>query len=190
MATALDIGPLDAEKWDARLATIVADMRGQPLNVHKLLANNPDLLLAWWSFRNHVVSGGRLTDRYRELIILRVAVHMKCWYEWASHVERGQAAGLSLQDIEAVRTTEIQSALAASEELVLQAIDECFTEQRITGKTYTALRAHFSSEELMDLLAICGAYFTLGIMINTWGLELDDAISTMDSESTHAWQRD
>ena len=190
MAAALDLGPLETDKWDPRLATIAAEMRGRPLNVHKLLANNPDLLIAWWNFRNHVVSGGKLTDRYRELIVLRVAVHMQCWYEWASHVERGLKAGLSLQEIEAVRTGDFSADWSTTDELVLRAADECFDEQHITRETYYAMRAHFSSGELMDLVAICGAYITLGIMINTWGLELDEFVEAQGIVDADSWRQD
>lgn len=190
MTAALDVLPLETDNWDARLATIVTDMGGRPLNVHKLMANNPDLLLAWWSFRNHVVSGGRLTHRHRELIVLRVAVHMKCWYEWASHVERGLKAGLSFQEIEAVRAGDSTVGWRTTDELVLRATDECFNEQQINGETYLAMRPHFSSGELMDLVAICGAYITLGIMINTWGLELDEFIEAQDVVEAGPWRQD
>jgi alkylhydroperoxidase/carboxymuconolactone decarboxylase family protein YurZ len=145
------------------------------------MANNPELLLAWWNFRNHVVGGGKLQQRHRELIILRVAVHMKCWYEWASHVDRGLQSGLSLDEIECVRFGRIASCWNQGDELVLRATDEFFDKQEITPETRIAMRACFTPAELMDLIAICGAYVTLGAMINTWGIELDEFISMPDS---------
>jgi alkylhydroperoxidase/carboxymuconolactone decarboxylase family protein YurZ len=184
-----DVQPIAVSEWDSRLAPIVAEMRGRPLNVHKLMANNPELLLAWWNFRKHVVRGGKLKQRHRELIILRVAVHMKSWYEWASHVDRGLKAGLSSDEIECVRLGRIASHWDRSDELVLRAINECFDNQKITLETRIAMRAYFSPAELMDLIAIFGAYVTLGTMINTWGLELDEYIRTPERMDENSWLR-
>lgn len=189
MTDSSDVKPIAVSEWDPRLAAIVAEMRGRPLNVHKLMANNPELLLAWWNFRNHVTSGGKLQQRHRELIVLRVAVRMKCWYEWASHVDRGLKAGLSFDDIECVRLGRIAARWKRGDELVLRATDEFFDRQEITPETRIAMRAYFTSPELMDLIAICGAYITLGAMINTWGLEVDEFISTDDGMDQNSWSR-
>jgi alkylhydroperoxidase family enzyme len=138
------------------------------------MANNPALLSAWWNFRNHAIYGGNLQQRHRELIVLRVAVHMKSWYEWASHVERGLKAGLSIDEIERVRIGEIDSGWNRSDALILRATDECYYEQKVTLKTRSEMQDLFNATQLMDLIAIYGAYVILGTMINTWGLELDD----------------
>ncbi len=190
MTHSSDVQPITVSEWDPRLAPIVAEMQGQPLNVHKLMANNPELLLAWWNFRKHVVSGGKLQQRHRELVILRIAVHMKCWYEWASHVDRGLKARLSSDEIECVRLGRIATRWDQSDELVLRATDECFDKQKITLETRNAMRVHFTTAELMDLIAICGAYITLGTLINTWGLELDEFTIIPDSMHENSWLQD
>ena len=189
MTYSSDVQPIAVSEWDPRLAPIVAEMRGRPLNVHKLMANNPELLLAWWNFRKHVVGGGKLQQRHRELIILRVAVHMKCWYEWASHVDRGLKSGLSLDEIECVRFGRVATCWNQGDEFVLRATDEVFDKQQITPETRTAMCAYFTPAELMDLIAICGAYITLGTMINTWGLELDEFIRAEDGMDNNSWLR-
>jgi 4-carboxymuconolactone decarboxylase len=187
MTDSSDLQPIAVNEWDPRLAPIVAEMRGRPLNVHTLMATNPELLLAWWNFRKHVVDGGKLQQRHRELIILRVAVHMKCWYEWASHADRGRKAGLSCDDIECVRLGRIAAHWDQSDELVLRATNECIAKQGITQETRTAMRAHFTPAEVIDLIAICGAYITLGTMINTWGLELDEFITMPERLDENTW---
>ncbi len=189
MTDSSDLQPLAVSEWDARLAPVIAEMQGRPLNVHKLMANNPSLLLAWWNFRKHVVSGGKLQHRHRELVILRVAVHMNSWYEWASHVDRGLRAGLSPEEIECVRLGRIATRWDQSDKLIIRATNECFDKKTITRETRIAMGAHFTPVELMDLIAICGAYITLGTMINTWGLELDEFIRTDDGMDENSWLR-
>lgn len=162
--------------WDPSLAGISAEMLGRPLNVHALMAHHPQLLQAWWSFRNHVVSGGELGKRCGELVILRVALHMKSWYEWASHVERALACGLSAEELERVKQGAHAPEWAPAEALLLQAVDELVSDHAITGKTLQALSLHYSTRQVMDLIAIQGMYVILGGMINTWPLELDAQI--------------
>jgi AhpD family alkylhydroperoxidase len=187
MTELTNVPPLAISDWDPGLAPIAAEMRGSPLNVHKLMANNPELLRAWWSFRMHVVSGGKLSQRHRELIVLRVAVLMKCWYEWASHVERGLKAGLSSREIECIRLAIIPNEWDLADQLILRATDECFVRHRIATATLAAMRAWFTAPELMDLIAIFGAYVILGTTINTWGLELDAAVNVPDETDENSW---
>ena len=187
MSKAENVTPLAVSQWDPRLSGVAGDMNGRPLNVHKLLANHPDLLLAWWNLRNHAVRGGSLDQRHRELVILRVAMHMKTWYEWASHVERGLQAGLSVDEIERIRQGEFVSGWSVNDELILRATGECLLERRIKKSTLQDMQKHFDTTQLMDLIAILGVYVILGVMINTWGLELDDFIDLPGELQESSW---
>jgi hypothetical protein len=89
MTQQIKLLPLPNEEWDESIAHIKKEMKGRPLKVHGLMANHPQLLKAWWNFRNYSVQGGDLGPRKAELVILRVALHMKAWYEWASIVIHG-----------------------------------------------------------------------------------------------------
>lgn len=176
MKSNLRVTPLPISEWDAPLTHIIDDMDGRPLNVHSLMANHPSLLKAWWDFRNYSITGGDLGKRKGELVILRVAVHMNAWYEWASHAERALACGLTLKEIERVKQEPESPEWNASERLLLKAVDELFILHAISNQTHTRLREHYSARQVMDLIAIHGMYVILGGMINTWGLELDPHI--------------
>lgn len=168
---------LTAEQWPESLAAIIEDMHGRPLNVHGLMAHNPELLKAWWAFRNHSVAGGTLGHRLAELAILRIAVRMETWYEWASHVVRGQSAGLEVVEIERVKLGGGAAGWSEAESLLLTAVDELLDQRRIGAATLAGLERHFEPPQIMDLMAITGMYFVLGCMVNTWGLELDARVA-------------
>ncbi len=172
----LSVKPLAVEHWDDSLSHIAAEMKGKPLNVHKLMAHHPELLQAWWNFRNYSITGGALGKRNGELVILRIALHMKAWYEWGSHVERSLACGLSPEEIERVKCGGEAPGWDASERLILVAVDELVANHRISPDTHAALREYFSLQQVMDIIAIHGMYVILACMINTWGLELDEHI--------------
>ena len=171
-------GPLPVDEWDDALAQVVADMDGRPINLHRLMAHHPKLLKAWWNFRNHVVTGGDLGRRHGELVILRVALHMRAWYEWAAHVQRALACGITLEEIERVKQGASASGWEAGEALLLQAVDEVVADRMISPQTLQDLSGHFSNRQIMDMMGIYGMYVTVGCMANTWLLELDQHVET------------
>ena len=183
MSDELTVSPVPVADWDASLSHIMDDMSGRPLNVHSLMANHPDLLNAWWNFRNHSIVGGDLGQRNVELVILRVAVHMGAWYEWAAHVERAMACGLTLDEIERVKIGADAPEWLKKDSLLLRAVDELVSDHKLSPQTHGELRQYYSSRQLMDVIAIHGMYVILGCMINTWGLSLDEHIEGKLPES-------
>lgn len=177
MSDDLKLTPLPVADWDPALGNIVEDMKGAPINVHKLMAHHPQLIAAFWNFRNYSVNGGDLGKRKGELVILRVGVILRAWYEWGSHVVRGLASGLTLEEIERVKQGPEAPGWAPEEALLLKAVDELMATRRLAPETHRALRAHYSVRQVMDIMAIQGMYIILGCMIKTWGLELDETVA-------------
>ncbi len=173
--------PTDA--WDPSLANIVADMGDKPLNVHKVLANHPELLNAWWSLRQHIVAGGSLGKRNAELVILRTAVHANCWYEWASHVERGLQSDLSLDEIDRVMGGPVHPEWSESDSVLLRAVDELHIRGVLAPEIVAMLERHFDRKAVLDLIAIRATYVMLGDILNTWETELDQHVSNALPES-------
>ncbi len=173
-----ELQPVPTENWDSSLANVIADMNGDPLNVHKLLANNPSLLNAWWQFRNYMVAGGTLGKRNAELVILRTAVRACCWYEWASHVERGLKSDLSQTEIERVIDGPAHPDWAEPDALLLLAVDELDVRGALDSEVIENLEAHFSRAAVLDLIALRSMYLMLGDMLNTWDVELDGHVAS------------
>jgi len=163
--------PLPISAWDPSLQHVVDDMHGRPLNIHALMANHPRLLTAWWDLRMYLVNGGDLTQRHCELAILRIAVHMKSWYEWASHVVRGIDSGLTIEEIQNVRSGEGE--WSDADAALLRAVDDVTANNCISEASRTHLQAHFTNQQMMDIILLHGMYQTLGCLIDTWGLDLD-----------------
>lgn len=177
MTKPMELAPLPVDDWDPDLAQIAADMKGAPINVHKLMAHNPALLKAWWSFRNHSVNGGSLGARRGELVILRVGVGLAAWYEWGSHVDRSLRCGLTIEEINAVLQREVEGRWSPAEAALLAAVDELLRDHALSPEMRARLAAHFTAAEVLDLIAIHGMYLILGCMIRSFGLELDTEVA-------------
>lgn len=169
----MKLEPVLVNDWHSSLSAILDDMEGRPLNVHGLMAHNPELLNAWWPYRSYIVSGGVLGRRKAELVILRVACHLNSWYEWASHVERAIACGITLEEIDRVKMGAELDFWEPGENALIQAVDDLSSNRRLSRETLQELGMHYSTAQIMDIVAIHGMYFTLGCMLNTWQPQLD-----------------
>ncbi len=169
--------PLPPDQWDPSLQYIIDDMNGAPIHIHCLLANHPELLKAWWGYRMYSVTGGDLEQRDCELVILRVAVHVEVWYEWAAHVDRGLAAGLTMDDIYRVAAGPSAADWNERDALLLQAVDQLLTRRGIDAVTQKRLGDHFSEKQMMDVVSLQGLYVTIASLIGTWGIELEESVS-------------
>ena len=167
------LAPLPTADWAPELGAIQQQMNGQPLNVHSLMAHHPQLMQAWWNFRNHAVSGGSLGRRNAELIILRVAARLGSWYEWAAHVDRALQLEIPGEDIQAILEPLASCPWTDADRALLGAVDELTASHRLRPATLGQLEAHFSQAQVMDLMAIHGMYLILAAMILSWNLPVD-----------------
>jgi len=169
--------PLPPNEWDPSLQHIIDDMNGQPIHLHCLLANHPDLLNAWWSYRMHSVQGGDLEQRDCELVILRVAVHMQAWYEWAAHVDRGLTSGLQLEEIYRVAAGPSADGWDKQDAILLESVDQLIEKHRMDVETQTVLGNYFSEKQIMDIISLQGMYVIIACMIGTWDIDLENHIA-------------
>lgn len=176
MTDDLRADPLPLDDWDPALSSIIEDMAGAPINVHRLMAHHPALLQAWWSFRNYGVDGGDLGRRKGELVILRTAIHMRAWYEWGAHVARAMGCGLTRDEIERVKQGPADPAWPPDEALLLETVDALKTERGLSEDLKARLSEHYTVQQIMDVMAIHGMYVILGTMVNTWPIELDASV--------------
>lgn len=168
--------PLPPEDWDSSLQHIIDAMNGRPIQIHCLLASHPALLNAWWNYRMHSVHGGDLTQRDCELVILRVAVHMKAWYEWAAHVDRGLATGLSLEEIFRVAKGPSAPGWSDSDAVLLGAVDQLVTCHGLAADMRSAVAEFFSDNQILDIVSLQGMYVTIGCILGTWPIEIEQHV--------------
>ena len=165
------LDPLPEEQWDPRLDSVLGQL-GTVLNVHRVMARHPDLMSAWTPLRQHIATGGSLEPRYRELVILRVAHRSGVAYEWHHHVARAGTAGLSDDEIEAVRL-DAHEGWRTIEANLLAAVDQLLDDSSLGDQTRLALEASVGVEGVLDVIVTVGMYVTLAMLINTTRIEIE-----------------
>jgi alkylhydroperoxidase family enzyme len=142
--------------------------RPKGLNILGLLAHHPTLTTAYHTLVGHLLYGTTLTERQRELLILRVAHLRDAEYEWAQHAVLAGDVGIVAAD---VRSLDGWSGLDAA---LLTAADELVADARISDATWATLASDLDEQQLLDVIFTVGAYDLLAMAMRSCDLELDD----------------
>src|SRR5262249_59516170 len=116
--------------------------------------------------------GGTLPRADTEVLILRVAANCDCEYEWRHHERIGQTAGLSAEQIAAVR--EGEGDFSSHQLALLRAADELHAERELSDETWAELTSFLSDTELIELCMLVGHYEMLAMTLNSLRVEPDE----------------
>jgi 4-carboxymuconolactone decarboxylase len=169
------VPPLPADQWDDAadhaLAQTLPTGRRNPQGAGNALATlvrHPKLARAFLRFNGYLLYGSTLPPRVRELAILRVAHRRECAYEWIHHVEIGKGAGLTDDEIAAVRGGE---PVDEFDRAVLDAVDELEDKSQLSDATWAVLCERLDERQRMDLIFTIGCYGLLAMAFNTFGVQ-------------------
>jgi 4-carboxymuconolactone decarboxylase len=179
------IGNLPREEWTDEAREVFAFWgepgaweNGSKTNMSMTLANHPKLAMAYHTFGKHLLLASTLPVRPRELVVLRTAWLVKCEYEWHYHVGYGLKAGLTMEEIAAVKEGAQSPIWDGKDEdrAILQSVDELYRDSRISDATWAALLRFFDRHQLMDLVFTIGNYVMLSWAVSTFGIPVEDGV--------------
>jgi alkylhydroperoxidase family enzyme len=140
--------------------------------VFKLLSVNKRLFWPWLYFASKLMPYGKLAQRERELVILRVAWLCRCRYEWGHHIQIGLKNGLTDADIRAA-SVGAEGFEAENEKALILACDELVGEKLISESTWDLLSRHYTQKMLVEISLLIGNYQLLAGFLNSTGLKLE-----------------
>ena len=184
------IPPLNPREWPAELRAFFADFRSQVhhggpapantqsgINLLGTLARYPAFTMAFLPFNGHLLYGTKLTDRQRELLILRVANRWDSDYEWAQHVVLGGNAGLGDDEIARIATGPDAAGWTPEEAALLRAADELRGTGSVGERTWRALAVTFDEQQLMDIVFTVGTYAMLAMALRSFGVRPEPGLA-------------
>ncbi len=151
---------------------------GSRTNMTMVLANHPPLAIAYNTFGKHLLLTSTIDVRPRELVVLRTAWLQKCEYEWHYHVGYALKAGLTMDEIAAIRDGWASPVWDGKDEdrAILRAVDELVETSRIGDETWEMLSRFYSRQQLMDLVFTIGNYVMLGWAVATFGIPVEPGV--------------
>ncbi len=165
------IAPLEPPYAPDIQSSFDAIMQGAPpLALFRTLATSER---AWRKFRaGSLLDRGPLGLRERELVIDRTCALAGNAYEWGVHVTIfAAAAGLTSEEVAATASEGSASGLwSDAERALLQAAEALHARAALTDAEFTALRAHFEEDQVLEVLLLCGFYRMVSYVVG--GLDL------------------
>jgi 4-carboxymuconolactone decarboxylase len=153
-----------------------------PFN-HMLLA--PDLGAPLQELGGVLRFGGALPDRARELVILTVARAWRSEFEWFAHVAVARSAGVSDDEIAAVRNGEV---LALEDPIADAAVvTACALLERddLTDDEFAYAHTNLGTAMLVELTTLVGYYALLAMQLRAFRVGLPASAEPVFTTNEH-----
>lgn len=150
------------------------------MNIFRVLLNHPKLAGELNSTIISLVSGEKeISDRLREIIIMRVSWKAYCDYEWSQHWLASLFFGLTEQDLLSIRDWQGAACFTPIEKTVLLAVDELLEHHRIPDAVWCELRDYFKSDKaLIELVTCIGNWHMFALILNGLEVPLDEGMAS------------
>ena len=150
------------------------------MNIFRVLLNHPKLAGELNNTIITLVSGEKeLSDRLREIIIMRVSWKACCDYEWSQHWLASLFFGLTEQELHSIRDWQHAGCFSTIEKTVLSAVDELLDNNRIAASTWHELRDYFKTDKaLIELVTCIGNWHMFALILNGLEIPLDQGMSS------------
>jgi 4-carboxymuconolactone decarboxylase len=146
---------------------------GSKTNIMNVMGNHPALGKVYNQWGKHFLMGNTLNTRQLEIIILRVSWLVKSAYEWHNHVGYGINAGLTLEEIAAIRDYPAGGSWSEEEDALIRACDEQIGNHCIDDDTWATLTRSFGTRQMMDLVFTIGHYAMTGWALASFGVPIE-----------------
>jgi 4-carboxymuconolactone decarboxylase len=145
----------------------------EPLRLFRTLAVHDELASRMRPIGSGILGHGRVEPREREIVIHRTCARADAEYEWGVHVLAfGKPLGLSDEQIAAtVHGSAEDPAWSERDALLIRLADELHDTSTVSDALWADLAAHFSDDQLLELVITAGWYRLLSYVINAAGVE-------------------
>ena len=149
-----------------------------PFRLFTTLARHAELFERFIRGAPSYLPGSHVSVRQREVLLLRVTARCRCEYEWGMRVHYfAGEAGLTSEQVRATVHDNADSACWPSDDAVLiRLADELHDSCDISDELWRTLRAAFSDEAILELIAMAGYYRTVGYLANGLRLPLEPKV--------------
>ncbi len=151
------------------------------MNALGTMLRHPALAKAFLTFNNHISSASSLSRRIRELLILRIGWLRQSEYEFIQHLVLGARAGLTEAELERVQRGPDAAGWDPPDDDLVRAVDELHKDACITEATYARLAAHFTPQQLLDLVFTVGCYDVLSMAFKSFAVALEPGTMPLDA---------
>lgn len=169
------LGPLPRASWTDEVRGLLdPDGAGRPvLNLYATLARHPLFFRPRAVQSAYIRTGATLSDRAREILILRIGWLCRSEYEWSQHVLAARRIGMGDDEIRRIAVGAAAPGWDAHEAALIRAADELHRGDTVSDATWAALAARYGPSELIDVVITVAGYRMVSIALNSLGTPLE-----------------
>ena len=174
----VDLATIDDEQREALavfagVARDVTKSEGTVLNIFRTMVRAPKALTAFLGWGGYILSRrNSLSERDRELVILRTGYNCGSGYEFTQHTRIGLDAGLTEAEIAAIIAGPDDPSWNEADRAMLRATDDLTRDHHVSDASWAALD-FMTDKQKMDLVMTVGQYTQVSMMLNSFGVQLD-----------------
>lgn len=153
-----------------------------PINLYRMIANAPGCLIPFTDLIKGLYHG-KISNRLREIAILRQAARAHAPYELHQHKLISKAQGLTDAEIEEIISLGKVPSFSEREKLVCAMCDQLETTATLDEETYEKARAEFAPDEYVELALLIGTYCSVARFLNAtrMPIEKDNPLANLTS---------
>lgn len=146
------------------------------LNIFKVTGNAPEIGAKMWEVFFDILRDGRVDWPTKELLILKATKMGDCLYCVTQHEVVSERLGISpekqadLVGVEYRRSPHFTDSERAILDLCAQVV---LDPEQIPAETWADVRAHYSDDQIVEILATIGAYIQVSKFGDAMGVELE-----------------
>ena len=143
-------------------------LRGvEPFGPFVDLLTSPELMTRVSALGEYLRYRSALPPRLSELAILVTAAHWRQAFEWGVHAPIALTAGLSQEKIDAVWAHVPPPGLEDDEQVVYEVCNALHHDHNVPPDLRARAHALIGEQAMIDLIAICGYYALLAMILNS-----------------------
>ncbi|MGA2552544.1 MAG: carboxymuconolactone decarboxylase family protein [Burkholderiaceae bacterium] len=144
-----------------------------PLNLYRMLPHAVGLMPGFMQMGKAIRTDTELDPKLRELVILRTGALLQASYEVHQHRRVAAQAGVAPDWIEAALRPGAESALPATEALLLRLTDAIVQKPRVPDELFESALKQFGPRQTSEILLIAGFYMMVSRFLENTGVEIE-----------------
>ena len=133
--------------------------------VYQTFANHAQLFTAIGGLMAHILDENSLSDRARELVIVRACARARGTYPYRKHFRIGRKAGLSEHELKAAGAL-YPCGLTGLEQILLDMADGLYVQNDLSNDIWNRAQALLTMLQIMDVIIVSGFYNLVSAMLN------------------------
>ncbi len=143
----------------------------------RVLANNPGVARVAHSQLIQLLENNKFDTRLRELMIMRIGWVTGSAYEWTQHWRVATTAGISTEDILAVRDWRNTDRLKPADKAILAATDECLAGKSISDAAWAEVAKHVTEPaQQVEFVIAMGNWMMFSLLFRNLRIPLAEGV--------------